>query len=113
MAPKLRPNPKYQTLVAKAGSSHTAPHLVLPSFVSRERIAESDKLIVDFDDVYYKSLGIKNEILAETDGKALKELYGQFGHFLVRSLRYVCINSADLSVGYHGECASSLGGIGE
>jgi hypothetical protein len=83
MAPKLRPNPKYQTLVAKAAPSHTANRLVLPSFVSSDRIAESNRLIADFDDIYNKLLGVKNDILAETDSKTLRELYGSLGNLLV------------------------------
>jgi hypothetical protein len=111
MAPKLRPNPKYQTLVAKAAPSNPANRLVLPSFVSPDRIAESNRLIADFDDIYNKLLGVKNDILVETDGKVLRELYGSLGNLLVSFHDLTLAEFVDMSLGDRRECLSSAGGI--
>ena len=88
MAPKARNVPQLQTLTAKASSSSAAAAATSSILVTPERTAESDKLFRDFVFVHDKLLGLKDEIVTETDGKSLKELYGQLGNSLVGSVDY-------------------------
>lgn len=74
MAPKPRQTNKTQTLVAKTSSSapaHTAA------------VTEADKVSADLQYCYAKLSELKDLIIAETDGRQLKDHVTRFGNFLV------------------------------
>jgi hypothetical protein len=52
-----------------------------------------DQLFCDFHYCYQKLLAIKDEIVRESESKALKDLYSQLGNLLVLFL--ICTDFAD------------------